>query len=138
VRLAVHHELAAVWPIDPAQDLSERRLPGAILSDDGVRFTRHDIEVNAVENAVADERFANPHRTEQRPEAFADFSRLFSHDSESVLLLAGVGGWLKVAPAAPDPLVSVRLNNRRAIRKDELFTGKLVGLLAWDVLAHEL
>src|SRR6202034_3164032 len=58
-------------------------------------------------------------------------------DSSCALLLAGVGGWLEVAPTAPDPLVSVRLNDRRAIRKDELFAGKLVGLLARNVLAHE-
>jgi hypothetical protein len=63
-RFAIDHELAVVRLIDPAQDLYERRLPGAILSDDGVHFTGHDIEVNAVENAVADERFANSHRTE--------------------------------------------------------------------------
>ena len=63
-RFAVDHELAAIWLINPAQDLYERRLPGAILPDDGVHLAGHDVEADAIENAVADERFANSHRTE--------------------------------------------------------------------------
>jgi hypothetical protein len=59
--------LAAIWLINAAEDLYERRLPGAIFPDDGVHFAWHDIKVDAFENAVADERFANAHRTEQRP-----------------------------------------------------------------------
>ena len=81
-RFAVDHELAAVRLIDPAQDLYQRRLAGAVLPDDRVHFAGHDIEVDAVENAVADERFANPHRTEQRSGAFAGVSRVFRHDPE--------------------------------------------------------
>jgi hypothetical protein len=76
---AVDDELAVVRLINPAQDLYKRRLARAILPDDCVHFARQDIEVNAIENAVADERFANSHRTKQRPEAFAEFSRSFGH-----------------------------------------------------------
>ena len=124
-------QLAVVRLIDPAQDLYERRLARAILADDRVHFAGHDIEVDAIENAVADERFANSHRTKQRPEAFAEFSRVLqARLGVRLLFLAGVGGWLEVAPAAADPLVSVRLNDRRAVRKNELFSGKLIGLLA--------
>ena len=58
-RRAVDAELAVIRLIDAAQNLYQRRLAGAVLADDRVHFAGHDVEVDAVENAVADERLAN-------------------------------------------------------------------------------
>jgi hypothetical protein len=77
--LAVHQHLPIVRLIDAAEDLYERRLSRAILADDGVHLPGYDIEVNAIENAVADERFADSHRAKQRREAFAEFSPPVGH-----------------------------------------------------------
>src|SRR6185437_3165880 len=55
-----------------------------------------------------------------------------------LLFPAGIGSRLEIAPAAADPLVCVRLNYSRAVRKNKLLSRKLIGLLARDVLAHEL
>jgi len=63
-RFAIHHELAAVGLVDPAKDLYERRLAGAVFADDRVHFAGHDIEIDAIENAIADECFADSQRTE--------------------------------------------------------------------------
>jgi hypothetical protein len=59
--------LAVVWLIDAAQNLYERRLARAILPDDGVHFARQDIEMDAVENTVADKHFADSRRAQQWP-----------------------------------------------------------------------
>ena len=130
-RFAIDHEPAAVGLVDSAQDLYERRFPGAVLPDDRVHFAGHDVEINAIEDAVADERLADAHCMKQWPEAFADvLPSLQARLGRAALFLAGIGRWLEVAPAATDPLVGVRLNDSRAVRKNQLFSGKLIGLLA--------
>jgi hypothetical protein len=52
--------------MNAAQNFDQRRLAGAVFADDRVHFARHDIEIDAVEDAIADKRLADAARGKQR------------------------------------------------------------------------
>jgi hypothetical protein len=57
---------ALVRCVHARHDLHERRLAGAVLTDDGVHLARPDIEVDVVEDAYAEKRLADASKCEQR------------------------------------------------------------------------
>ena len=83
--------LAGVWLIHAAQDFDERRFAGAILAHDGVHFAGPDLEIDAGENAIADERFANPCASSGRNRSPARQSRRAPSDPYYFLQGSGVG-----------------------------------------------
>jgi hypothetical protein len=65
-----------------------------------VHFARGDVEVDAVEDAVADKRFANSRRAEQRRRALGYLSRFSEHDCDAdCYFLQGSG----VGSKSPQP-----------------------------------
>ena len=55
--LAVERHRAAIRAVDTAEDLDQRRFPGAVLADDGVHFAGADAEVD-IASTVCSEGFA--------------------------------------------------------------------------------
>jgi hypothetical protein len=65
-RRAGELDRALVGRVHTGHDLHEGGLAGAVLTDDGVHFTRQDIEVHPFEDAHAEERLADAPEREQR------------------------------------------------------------------------
>ncbi|GLZ58482.1 hypothetical protein Misp05_20580 [Micromonospora sp. NBRC 107095] len=56
---------ALVRAVAAGDDFHESRLPGAVLTDDGVDLARGDVEVDAVENTYAEEGLADAPKGEK-------------------------------------------------------------------------
>jgi hypothetical protein len=63
-RLAAPADLAAIGLDQPGQDLQQRRLAGAVLADEGVRFALGDIEADAAQRVDGAKRFVDALETE--------------------------------------------------------------------------
>ena len=59
-RLAVQLDVALVLPIEPGEDVRERRLPGAVLTEEGVHLSRRRLEAHAVVGEHAGEALRDP------------------------------------------------------------------------------
>ena len=68
-RLAVQLDVALVLPVEPGEDVRERRLPGAVLTEEGVHLARCRLERHVVVREHAGEALrdpAHPHRRCER------------------------------------------------------------------------
>ena len=70
-RPAADPHLARVRPVDPSQDLYQRRLARPVLAEERVDLAGPDLEVHAVEGECAGEALGEPQRLDDREIAHA-------------------------------------------------------------------
>jgi len=58
--LAVQEQLARIGPVEPVEDVHQRRLPGAVLTEQGVHFPAPHVQADVVVRDRARELLADP------------------------------------------------------------------------------
>jgi hypothetical protein len=75
-RLAVDPDLALVGPVEPVEDVHQRRLAGPVLAEEGVHLALAQVEIDAVVRDDSGEALRDPAKLENGPLVHAAILRL--------------------------------------------------------------